>query len=414
MNAVPKVSPALESLIEKGIFDRLPVTFSTYFYDQIKDWGLLFPAEKSYFERLFSLLDRSEPKVVDDLFAPLRQAERQMGVNEKVWPKRQFTLDQVDFLNRSPHYPQWRQAVAGVFSRLDPLLDAEVAQRGHARVVIVMSPAELPVSPDRLWLRIRDRGKRIRLESGEEQDWKPLLARVLTSYVRSPKHSPYGAWLVEASAGISLLAGDAGGAVKLSYERLETYRARLMTEVRKIVEKEQIRGPRELGARLKQLKVLSSETDIAGDPVLAEFLRAVLLSGNGTLLINNTFVEWATLQAVRRARPSLVVAGFGIRNKIKPFSSLLIYTDQRTSNPIPDQMDTLGSYVDLEVFYEYIWREFEKYAEYRRNTAYLFIAEGMDEMLAIGPPDFPLMDSTKPLFAQQVVEQAAVWLGVQV
>ena len=31
-------------------------------------------------------------------------------------------------------------------------------------------------------------------------------------------------------------------------------------------------------------------------------MRSVLLSGNGTLLINNTFVEWATVQAVRRAK----------------------------------------------------------------------------------------------------------------
>jgi len=26
------------------------------------------------------------------------------------------------------------------------------------------------------------------------------------------------------------------------------------------------------------------------------FARAILLSGNGTLLINNTFVEWATMR----------------------------------------------------------------------------------------------------------------------
>ena len=42
------------------------------------------------------------------------------------------------------------------------------------------------------------------------------------------------------------------------------------------------------------------------EPILAEFTRAVLLNGNGTLLIDNTFVEWATVQAVRRARPSLL------------------------------------------------------------------------------------------------------------
>jgi CheY-like chemotaxis protein len=33
--------------------------------------------------------------------------------------------------------------------------------------------------------------------------------------------------------------------------------------------------------------------------------------------------------------------------------------------------------------------EFEKYPEYRRNTVYYFVGEGMDEMLLLAPPDFP-------------------------
>lgn len=398
----------MQASIDKGLLERLPVTFSTYCYDQIKDWGLLFPAEQSYYQRLFGLLERSEPKLVEDLFARLREVERKMGVSEKTWPRRQFTLDQVDFLNRSPHYPEWREAVAGIFTRLDPLLDAEVTRAGKARLVIVTSPGELAVGPDRMWLRIRQRGKMLPVEGSGEEEWRKGIGALLAAWGGGPKREPYGAWLIEAGAGIAA----ADPVVRLSYQRLEAYRSRLMGEVQKIVEKEKIRGPRELGARLKQLQVLSSEAEVARDPVLAEFLRAILLSGNGTLLINNTFAEWAAVQAVRRARPTLAVVAFGIRNKIKPFSSLLIYADQRAANPIPTQMDTLGSYVDLEVFYEYIWQEFEKYAEYRRNTGYLFVGEGMEEMLAIGPPDFPLLGAGKPLPVGQVLRAAGEWLGV--
>jgi hypothetical protein len=75
-------------------------------------------------------------------------------------------------------------------------------------------------------------------------------------------------------------------------------------------------------------------------------------------------------------------------------------------------MDTLGSYVDLEVFYQYIWQEFEKYAEYRNNTAYLFVGEGMEEMLAIGPPDFPLVAAAHPLTLPAVFQHLKNWLGV--
>jgi hypothetical protein len=178
------------------------------------------------------------------------------------------------------------------------------------------------------------------------------------------------------------------------------------------VEAQEVPGPRQLTARLKQLKILVSEGDLANDPVLAEFARAILLNGNGTLLINNTFVEWATMQAVRRARPSVALVGFGIRNKVKPFSSLLIYADQDATNPIPSQMDVLGSYVDLEIFYQYIWQEFEKYAEYRTNTAYLFVADGMEEMLAIAPPDFPLLDAPTPVKLPAVFGHLKAWLDV--
>jgi hypothetical protein len=185
-----------------------------------------------------------------------------------------------------------------------------------------------------------------------------------------------------------------------------------MKEVQSVVDARDVPGPRQLSARLKEMKILASEGEVAHDPILAEFARAILLSGNGTLLINNTFVEWATVQAVRRARPSVAIVGFGIRNKVKPFSSLLIYADQDATNPIPSQMDTLGSYVDLEIFYQYIWQEFEKYAEYRNNTAYLFVGDGMEEMLAIGPPDLPLLGANGTLKLPAIFRHLKDWLSI--
>ena len=143
-SGTPKVSPVLQTLIDKGLFDRLPVIFATFFFDQIKEWDLLFPAEQGYYERLFSLIDRSDPVEIKNLFAPLITAEQHMGVNEKVWPRRTFTLDQVDLLNRSPHYPEWRKAVVAIFAHIDPLLDAEIASQGRTRPSSLYHP---PICP---------------------------------------------------------------------------------------------------------------------------------------------------------------------------------------------------------------------------------------------------------------------------
>jgi hypothetical protein len=418
-----KVSPKLQGLMDKGLMDSLPVSFFAFCVDQMKEWELLFPAERNYYERLFGLLDRSSAQSVALLFAPIREIERKMGVNEKTWPKGQFTLEQVDFLNRNPHYPEWRSAVSGVFAQLDPLLDAEIMRDGHARLVIVIAPGQLPVGPDRMWMRLQGSGKRVAIQAPDRvEEFVPLLLTGQEQAHRAPtiaelfgnskNGGAFTSWIVEVGTGLSDLAVDSKSVVRYSYESLQQYRKRLMREVQRVVDAQEAQGPRQLSARLKQLKILAAEGDLAGDPILSEFARSILLSGNGTLLINNTFVEWASVQAVRRARPSVALIGFGIRNKIKPFSSLLIYADQDTANPIPSQMDTLGSYVDLEVFYQYIWQEFEKYAEYRNNTAYLFVGEVMEEMLAIGPPDFPLVAAAHPLTLPAVFQHLKNWLGV--
>ena len=412
----------IEKLIDDGLFDRLPVTFSTFFYEQILEWDLLFPAEKNYYERFFGLLAKLPAADLDRLFAEVRAAERQMGVTDAVWPKRTFTLQQVDFLNRSPHYPIWRKAVSGVFAEIDPRLDAEAALHGRPRVVVVVSPSEIPAGPDRLWTRVRSHGRRVPLETPENAaDYVPLLLTgkpraasapsITDLFAAAQGSAPYGAWCVEAGDSMAGLSNHPG-VVRLSYQRLADYRARLQKQVQQVVEEERVRGPQQLGARLKQMKLRPGEGELGSDAVLGEFARAILLSGNGTLLINNTFVEWASVQAVRRARPSVSLIAYGIRNKVKPFSSLLIYADQEASTPIPTQADVLGSYVDLEIFHQYIWQEFMKYAEYRGNTAFLFVADGTDEMLAIAPADFPLMNAQQPQRLDAVFGAMKEWLAL--
>ena len=418
----PKTSPAIEKLIDEGLFDRLPVTFSTFFYDQILDWDLLFPAEKGYYERLFGLLAKFTPGDLDHLFAAVRAAEHEMGVTDSIWPRRTFTLQQVDFLNRSPHYPVWRKAVSGVFAELDPRLDAEAAQHGRPRLAVVLSPGEIPAGPDRLWTRIRKHGRQVPLLPPDDgANYVPLLLTgkprsaaaptIADRFAAGNKSPAYGAWCVEAGDSLAALCSHPG-VVRLSYRRLNAYRQRLQKQVQQVVEEERVRGPQQLGARLKQMKIRPGEGELGNDAVLGEFSRAILLSGNGTLLINNTFVEWASVQAVRRARPSVTLISYGIRNKVKPFSSLLIYADQETATPIPTQADMLGSYVDLEIFHQYIWQEFMKYAEYRLNTAFLFVADGADELLTIAPADFPLLSARVPQPLDAVFGAMKDWLAL--
>ena len=424
---MPKYSPTIQTLVDKGLFDRLPATFSIYSLDRIKDWDRLFPAEQLYFERLFGMLDRSEVQAVTELFDPLRAVERKMDISDGIWQTRKFTLEHVDFLQRNPHLAEWRQAIAGIFARINPLLDAEVARTGNPRLVAVVSPAAMPMGPDRMWTRIREHGRLIELVQDSEAPLSDYLANLVSGgprgrrapslfdlYARQRSSSPYDTWVIESGDPLLRLAQTFDGWTGLSYERLSDLRQMLMREVNNMVTRENIEGPRELGERLKKMNPRALRRAAGRDLVLQDFLQSVLLNGNGTLLINNTFVEWASLQAIRRAKPSVLLASFGIRNKVKPFSSLLIYTDQEETTPIPTQADMLGSYVDLEVFYQYIWQECNKHAEYRKNTAFLFIGEGMDALFLIAPPDFPLAVSDTASRPREIFLACTQWLNLEV
>lgn len=388
-------------------FEHVPVTFAAYFAEQLRGWDTLFPAEQDYYVRLASYLEKAPAK----LFAGLSALEAKMGVTPRNWPRGRFTLEQVDFLNRNPVYPEWRREVSAIFNEIGPALDAAV--QGRPRLVIVMGPADLPVGPDRMWTRL-PQGRRVSLTVPEELGhYVPLLLTGrgtpdLTASLPdlcSSARGPHSAWTIETAE--AMLACTAQ-ATRLSYGKLQAYRQRLMAEVHKIAELGEVKGPRQLGEKLKTLQPNNAE--YAGDPLMAEFIRATLLAGNGTLLVNNTFVEWASVQALRRARPSCLVASFGIRNKVKPFSSLLIFTDQDEATAIPTQADMLGSYVDLEVFYQYVWQEAEKYVEYRNNAVFLFVAEGMDELMVIAPPEFTLPGGMLRL--ESVHRACREWLGV--
>jgi hypothetical protein len=301
---------------------------------------------------------------------------------------------------------------------IDPMLDEEVARTGRRRLVIVISPGELPVGADRLWSRLQEHGKRIALEPVEADDYLSYLltgearaaaARsVVQEYAASPLAAAYDTWVIEAGHKLAAFGGES--TVSLSFEALEPYRKTLMTEVSQMMNDEKISGPRELGRRLREMAVPSGDATIDRAPVLAEFLRRVMLAGNGTLLINNTFVEWAAVQAARHARPHVTVVFFGVRNKIKPFSGLLLYADQEKANVIPDQQDVLGSYVDIEAFYPYIWQGFEKYAEYRGKTAYLFVGELLDEAFVIAPEEFSLLRAKGAVDLARVHAECREWV----
>jgi hypothetical protein len=145
-----------------------------------------------------------------------------------------------------------------------------------------------------------------------------------------------------------------------------------------------VESPQAFAAYARSLKIAPDPAALLySADILQAFVRDVFLTGNGTLFVNNTFVEWAAVQALRRAQPRMLVTRFGVRHKFRPFSSMLLFSQPRASDQSPLVEDPAGSFVDVEQLAYYVWLNAEKGPAYRNRTLYLFLAEGVDELLAI-------------------------------
>jgi hypothetical protein len=130
--------------------------------------------------------------------------------------------------------------------------------------------------------------------------------------------------------------------------------------------------------------------------------------------VNNTFVEWSAVQALRRAQPRVLLVRYGVRDKMKPFSSLLLFSQPRPTDQIPLIEDPVGSFVDVEQLSYYVWLNAEKSPAYRARTLYLFLAENVDEMLALRPDSAGTPRSELPeATLADVCATMAAWMGIR-
>lgn len=148
---------------------------------------------------------------------------------------------------------------------------------------------------------------------------------------------------------------------------------------------------------------------IAANPRVREFVRGVLLSGNGSLVFSNSFVEWGASEALRRVQPQALIASFGMRQKLKPFSSLVLFEDQNRSNPVPDQDDPAGSLADAVLLAEYVYLASQRVACYPDHTVTLLSAVDWNRVLILGPR--APQSALPPHTPEQLAAFVLGWLG---
>jgi hypothetical protein len=417
------------------VLRRLPATVHAFILVDLQKWDALFPAEQRYQRALLEHLSQQTPEALTEVSGGITRVEAEGALNRisERDPARFQDLAQSS-LRKQNLVTAWRREVDLFFQQIDPALEARLyPPDAPRRVVLQLYGDAIAVQPDKLWSRFRANGVRIplRLDGvknsgdylralfGVTSNSKGDIGSSLFSTLRSDAaFAPTDTWIVEAHRELHDLvhqeSADGRPTTGLSYERLLPYRDMLMRALFSKIQSG-VESPQAFAAYARGLK-LAPEPGALLNPteVVQAFVRDVLLTGNGTLFVNNTFVEWAAAQALRRAQPRMLVARYGVRDKLKPFSSLLLFSQPRTSDVIPLIEDPVGSFIDVEQLAYYVWVHAEKSAAYRSRTLYLFLAENVPEMLAIRanlPASAPA--AAEPVSLADVRATMANWLGIR-
>jgi hypothetical protein len=430
----------------QAVFDGLPATIAAFILVELQKWATLFDAERRYQQALLDQLSRLPKPELVRTTAGIARVEAAAGCDRiaRGNPVR-FQDEAQALLRKRQLLPAWRKEIDGFFAAIDPALDAQLfPPDAPRRLVVQLYGSGIAVQSDRLWSRFKDTGIRVPLNLAGSQGSEAFLRALfgtrddggmplLAAQPGSAGGSPLDSWVIESHEALHQLCDEAavrrqgsrtapaatgpadGRLIGLSYERLRAYRDELTRALYSKIESG-VESPQAFAAYARSLRIAPGPNVLLhSDGVLQAFVRDLLLTGNGTLFVNNTFVEWAAVQALRRAQPRLLVTRFGVRDKLKPFSSLLLFSQPRASDQIPLIEDPVGSFIDVEQLSYYVWLNAEKSPAYRGRTLYLFLAEGIDEMLAVRS-DGPIARTavTPAASLPDVCATMAHWLGVPI
>jgi hypothetical protein len=232
-----------------------------------------------------------------------------------------------------------------------------------------------------------------------------------------PNSSPAHTWIIDAGKGLvdTVLISDPGmathpTAIVLGHARLERFRQSFSHEMNTIPK--DLIAADEVFDHLRNVDVLPwCPAEVAADPAIREFVRALYLSGNGAVIFGNSFVQWAASEAFRRARPSFLAAQFGVRSKPKPFTGVAVFDNPDEVNPLQPVDDLPGSAVDAQMLALYVWLAASRHEEYQRSTVCVCVAESVSEAYLVAPPEFTLGQASQPVTVDELGDALRSWIA---
>jgi hypothetical protein len=425
-------SPRLQEALNQGVLKRLPLTFLPFVNQQLHQWEYLFPNERRSVERLLLYVASLSETQSTALFLGVVELEEKMGVRHWEFSTAEQTIQNSSELARSPYFQEWRRAVQAVFDAADQAAQQNDATREAPvhRLVVLEIPRILPLKEGNLWQRWQGIGRPVTLalDSGQKTDpLESLLLGLPGKGAESSQGLLHAArtrsaaahadiWVVDAGRELSdSLAAQPGfftvasSPVLLSNGRLDAYRQNFSREMNTM--RKDLADADAVFDRLRKVDVSPWCTpEVAGDPAVREFVRSLYLSGNGAVIFGNSFVEWASSEAFRRARPSLLAARFGVRTRPKPFTGVAVFDNPDQVNPLPAVDDFEGSAVDAQMLALYVWLAASRFEEYQRSTVCVCIAASLSQAYVVAPAEFTLSQDTGPVTLDRLGKALCAWM----
>jgi hypothetical protein len=394
-----------------GLATRLPRTFDLTLNDQLRRWDLLFPAEQRQLRSQLDYLAGLSPADLKELFAPMSSLESRMDLPNWKPGAVGMSIEETGVLARSPLYPQWRTEVEIVFARIEVALEASNRPTRPRRLILCVLPPGLPVNAQQVWPELAGQGAWIKLSKPFRESENALVAALAKRPASPGLEDIESTWVIECGRDLATVVASTS-AIEFSWGALEAIRRIFLNRLNAI--HRDLRSADQTTDDLRRLDISQSLDPRFGEiPRIREFIRSILLSGNGSLVFNNSFVQWSASETLRRVQPQVLVACFGIRPKIKPFSSLVMFEDQNRSNPTPDQDDPSGSLIDGQMLSEYVHFTARDLSAYRNRLVTLFACADLSRVLVVGSKQAIayFSSSASALTSERLSSLALGWLG---
>jgi hypothetical protein len=391
----------------RSLVKQLPITMRPSLNGQLANWEALFPFERRRVQEFMRGFASFDALARDALLAPLRQLENRMGVQSWDFSQNADSMQNASLLARSAFFAEWRKQVQRIYTAVEDAAHASAQSAGQpSRLIVAILPRSLPFESANLWKKWGDRGEALSIDGDPARIAQLLLegpSSVRDVLVQQGSLEASDLWLIDAGSGLPATPIGPGAVSSLTGGALGPLRDQVLAQVNTV--------PKSIEATDQTLDDIRGKSwdpwwppELKDQARLRKFVIDLYLSGNGALIFSNAFVEWAASEAIRRARPRVLFARFGLRAKPKPFTGIAIFENQQRISALPGVDDPQGSAVDAAVLARYILLAAQRYPE-SGQTAFLCVAESAQSAYLL-LPDAPRDNwtSSKKVTPEQIAQ----------